>query len=234
MSPTELQKTLFSLWATGTTFELDPQKSVKAEFARLGLIRGWKGGDLNWNEHWFLCFGSDYGYGPHFASRAAPAVVNYFQVPSSPAPPVEAAAADANEWEFLNHDSESESSGVPISTPSTASWEEVGYPGMDISVALSALQSWIPHEVGGWQKLCLITGIEEDALPKSITKCKEALKSKLINIVNLLRHIGNPSTPFIHFTSYQMFRIYTNKKENKFPRVKAKTTRFLRELLKHL
>ena len=64
-SPTEYQQALFRIWAAGTGFELDLQKSVKAEFARLALIRGWKGGDRNWNMHWFMCFGSDYGYGPH-------------------------------------------------------------------------------------------------------------------------------------------------------------------------
>jgi hypothetical protein len=181
-SPTEYQEALFRIWAAGTNFELDLQKSVKAEFARLALTRGWKGGDQDWNMHWFMCFGSDYGYGPHCefggvsiwpitdGETVAPRVTPVVDGP--PNTPIEEDAVDPEQWEFLSRSSESDASGVRIYTPSTVSWEEVEHDDIDGMAAFETHLGDNPHDVAGWQELCAIIGIQ--LIPESITQCKKA------------------------------------------------------------
>lgn len=62
--PTQAQKALFSTLATGTDFVLTvgPQKTLKAEFARLAKTKGWEGGSEEWNKYWHECFGEEYTY----------------------------------------------------------------------------------------------------------------------------------------------------------------------------
>lgn len=61
MTP-EGQKALLNVWADGTTFILDKQKQPKAEFARLAKVKGWVGGDKQWQMRWQACFEEIYPY----------------------------------------------------------------------------------------------------------------------------------------------------------------------------
>jgi hypothetical protein len=56
----ESQQALFRAWAGNTDFIVDPEKSPKAEFARLAKAKGWVGGDAAWRAHWKVCFGEPY------------------------------------------------------------------------------------------------------------------------------------------------------------------------------
>ncbi|KAF2109620.1 hypothetical protein BDV96DRAFT_691644 [Lophiotrema nucula] len=58
----DLQRTLLEKWAEGTGIALDPDKTIKHEFARLAKVKGWIGGHEEWNSRWLACFGSQYGY----------------------------------------------------------------------------------------------------------------------------------------------------------------------------
>ncbi|KAF2633688.1 hypothetical protein BU25DRAFT_416862 [Macroventuria anomochaeta] len=87
-----------------------------------------------------------------------------------------------------------------------------------------------------WQELCRDVRIEP--VPQSITKCKKALGSVYVNLVNLINHRRNRSVPVILFPNYQAFRTWTlgGKKfgDRIFPKKLAKEEGFVKALLKDL
>ncbi|KAF2658511.1 hypothetical protein K491DRAFT_756030 [Lophiostoma macrostomum CBS 122681] len=83
----------------------------------------------------------------------------------------------------------------------------------------------------GWQKLCIDVGIEDP--PQSITKCKKALKKRLVNLVNLMEHCRDPTIEVKHFKSFATFQNYTLNGMI-FPKAAAKQSRFLAELLQSI
>lgn len=63
MESSEGQLALIKLWTDGTDFEVDFNKSPKANFAGLAKAQGWVGGDANWRLHWEACFKEPYLFG---------------------------------------------------------------------------------------------------------------------------------------------------------------------------
>ena len=87
---TEHQNSLFNLWANGTGFVLDPESSLKREFARLAKARGWVGGGTEWNRCWLQVFNEEYGYIPQseLRTRQESTNTNSTRHTPSPLPPV--------------------------------------------------------------------------------------------------------------------------------------------------
>ncbi|KAF1365317.1 hypothetical protein EJ07DRAFT_95185, partial [Lizonia empirigonia] len=87
-----------------------------------------------------------------------------------------------------------------------------------------------------WQELCRDVKIEP--VPLSITKCKKALGSVYVNLVNLINHRRNRKVDVILFPSYNAFRNYTlgGKRfgDRIFPKALAKKDGFIKALLKEL
>ncbi|KAF2189997.1 hypothetical protein K469DRAFT_747283 [Zopfia rhizophila CBS 207.26] len=89
-----------------------------------------------------------------------------------------------------------------------------------------------PSKLETWQDLCKEVGIEP--VPKSITQCKKALKSVLVNLVNLIDHRRNPDTiPLIEFASFNQFREFTTG-GHIFPKKWAKRDGFFKALLRQV
>ncbi|KAL1606975.1 hypothetical protein SLS59_002677 [Nothophoma quercina] len=63
MESSEGQLALIKVWANDTDFEVDNNRSPKANFAGLAKAQGWVGGDANWRLHWEACFKEPYLFG---------------------------------------------------------------------------------------------------------------------------------------------------------------------------
>ncbi|KAF2122001.1 hypothetical protein BDV96DRAFT_562784 [Lophiotrema nucula] len=81
-----------------------------------------------------------------------------------------------------------------------------------------------------WQALCKDVGLE--VVPLSITKCKKALKSLHVNLIDLIDGLSN-GTPVRHFDSRKALAKYTCR-GHAFPKVAAKEEGFISSLLRHV
>jgi hypothetical protein len=59
----KFQEALLEAWHENGDYTFDPNKTPKANFARLAKANGWVGGDTIWCENWETCFCETYPYG---------------------------------------------------------------------------------------------------------------------------------------------------------------------------
>ncbi|KAF1947866.1 hypothetical protein EJ02DRAFT_449343 [Clathrospora elynae] len=128
-------KVLLQRWGEGSDFFVDPEKSPKAEFARLAKVKGWVGGDRNWCTHWKTCFKEDYPYGVRHRSRSS--TTNTAEADAVPNSVPDLAdqmrhpsvGSDASSFEIVPRTSRSGSFGSGRSRDSTGSrdsWDRCG------------------------------------------------------------------------------------------------------------
>ncbi|KAH6616545.1 hypothetical protein C7974DRAFT_401976 [Boeremia exigua] len=86
-----------------------------------------------------------------------------------------------------------------------------------------------------WQELC--RDVQIGPVPLSITKCRKALHTVYVNLVNLIDHRRNRTVRLILFPNYAAFRKWTlgGKKGSRiFPKQQAKEEGFIKALLRDL
>ncbi|KAH9980912.1 hypothetical protein BGW80DRAFT_1453864 [Lactifluus volemus] len=79
-----------------------------------------------------------------------------------------------------------------------------------------------------WHALCHVIGI--DPIPEGISACRKAVKSKHINLVDLVYHVDQVEM----FPSVKALAKYSKKNGKIFPRESAKAGGILRYLLRHI
>ncbi|KAI0253600.1 hypothetical protein BJV78DRAFT_1193282 [Lactifluus subvellereus] len=84
------------------------------------------------------------------------------------------------------------------------------------------------NNINHWHALCHVLGI--DPIPEGISACRKAVRSKHINLVDLVYHADKVEV----FPSVKALAKYSKKQNKIFPRASAKAGGILRYLLRHI